>query len=128
MPHLNLKFDGRVANNRMKRTVNKVCTEEHDQGEERCCLWPFTVDFEKEYGWTFVLYPTEYEANYCSGNCTLGVMMPSNPYAHLVQQSKGNPCCTPQKMSGINMIYLDENSNVILGQLPKMKVERCGCA
>ncbi len=55
-------------------------------------------------------------------------MMPSNPWAHLLQQANGSPCCAPQKMSGINMLYMDEHKNVILGKLPNMKVERCGCA
>ena len=85
----------------------------------------------REFGWKFVIHPPSYEANYCSGDCSLGVMMPSTTHAHMMQQSNSkirNPCCTPQKMTGIHMLYLDENKNVILGMLPKMKVERCGCA
>ncbi len=30
-------------------------------------------------------------------------------------------------MSGMNMLYMDENKNVILGKLPNMRVDRCGC-
>lgn len=117
-----------ALNNRRKRTLNKVCTEATDSAETHCCLWPFTIDFEKEFDWKWIIYPAKYEANYCSGDCSLGVMMPSNPWAHLLQQANGSPCCAPQKMSGINMLYMDENKNVILGKLPNMKVDRCGCA
>ena len=125
---MQIELDDTSYNPRVKRSSNRVCQEGRDDGEERCCMWNFTVDFEQEFGWKFIISPPRYEANYCNGNCTLGVMMPSNPYSHLIQQSKGLSCCTPQKMSGIQMLYLDENHNVILGQLPKMKVERCGCA
>jgi hypothetical protein len=120
--------DATASSPRRKRTLSKVCREETDAGETHCCLWPFTVDFEKEFGWKWIIYPAKYEANFCSGDCSLGVMMPSNPWAHLLQQANGSPCCAPQKMSGINMLYMDENRNVILGKLPNMKVDRCGCA
>ena len=114
-------------NNRRKRNLHKVCSEDTDSLERHCCLWPITIDFEREFGWKWIIHPPQYEANYCAGDCSLGVMMPSNPYSHLLQQANGNPCCAPQKMSGMNMLYMDENKNVILGKLPNMRVDRCGC-
>jgi hypothetical protein len=128
IPYLQLEIRDSAWNARKKRTLSKVCSESDENAESHCCLWPFTVDFEKTYGWTFIISPPSYEANYCSGDCSLGVMMPENPYGHIMQQSNISPCCTPKKMSGINMLYMDENRNIILGILPKMKVERCGCA
>ena len=56
------------------------------------------------------------------------------PHTNLMQMSttglhsSAGPCCAPRKMSSINMLYLDQDSNVILGKLPSMKVERCGCS
>ncbi len=76
--------DGRGRRN--KRTLSKVCTEERDAAETHCCLWPITIDFELEFGWKWIIHPPKYEANYCAGDCSLGVMMPSNPYSHLLQQ------------------------------------------
>ncbi|XP_059084491.1 growth/differentiation factor 8-like [Tigriopus californicus] len=128
IPFLQLDIKEESVNNRRKRNLSKVCTEADNPGEKHCCMWPFTVDFEKEFGWKWIIYPPKYEANYCSGDCSLGVGIPSNPWAHLLQQAKGSPCCAPQKMSGINMLYMDENKNVILGKLPNMKVDKCGCA
>ena len=127
-PYIQLEIKDNSVSNRNKRNLGKVCSEETDSNETHCCLWPFTVDFEKEYGWTFIIHPSKYEANFCAGDCSLGVIMPTNTYGHLIQQSNFSPCCTPQKMSGINLLYMDEDHNVILGKLPKMKVERCGCA
>lgn len=36
--------------------------------------------------------------------------------------STAGPCCSPRKMTAINMLYLDQDYNVILGKLPSMKV------
>jgi hypothetical protein len=36
--------------------------------------------------------------------------------------STAGPCCSPRKMAPINMLYLDQDYNVILGKLPGMKV------
>ena len=36
--------------------------------------------------------------------------------------STAGPCCSPKKMAPINMLYLDQDYNVILGKLPSMKV------
>ena len=67
--------------------------------------------------------------------------------------STAGPCCSPRKMAPINMLYLDQvmlspvrvqmkiisiqrmhsccfvlqDYNVILGKLPSMKVQKCGC-
>ena len=100
---------------------------------KKICLCIF-----RDFGWEWVIHPTKYTANYCNGDCGLGVMMPTSPHAHLIQQQQQtstnnnvkvrSPCCTPTKMSGISMLYLDPNKNVILGKLPRMKVDKCGCA
>ena len=37
----------------------------------QCCLWPLIIDFD-EFGWDWVLFPKTYEANFCSGDCSLG--------------------------------------------------------
>ena len=34
-------------------------------------MWPLTIDFD-EFGWDWVLFPKTYEANFCSGDCSLG--------------------------------------------------------
>jgi growth differentiation factor 8/11 len=47
------------------------CTEEFDSEVTQCCIWPLTIDFD-EFGWDWVLFPRTYEANFCSGDCSLG--------------------------------------------------------
>ena len=66
-----------------------------------------------------------YEANICSGSCDLGTPA-EHPHGSLTQMvglhSTAGPCCSPRKMTAINMLYLDQDYNVILGKLPSMKV------
>ena len=129
-PYLQLEIRDTAWNSRRKRTLKNICSNDPEDKNKNshCCLWPFTVDFEQEFDWKFIVYPTKYEANMCSGDCSLGKMVPENPYSHLLQQSNVSPCCTPKKMKGINMLYMDENKNVLLGKLPNMRVEKCACA
>ncbi|CAM1322021.1 MSTN (predicted) [Pycnogonum litorale] len=114
---------------RTKRKSGLDCNE--DSKETRCCRYPLTVDFE-DFGWDWIIAPTRYEANYCSGECAF-VFLQKYPHTHLVQQASpgGNagPCCTPRKMSQISMIYHDSvHGNIIYSNIPGMVVDRCGCS
>lgn len=115
--------DGRKR--RVRRNMGLNCRENSE--ETRCCRYPLTVDFEK-FGWDFIIAPKKYEANYCSGECSL-VFAQRYPHTALVQIStKEGPCCAPRKMSAIEMLYFDSDFNVVYGVLPGMRVERCGCS
>ena len=63
--------DGAGWKGRTKRTTNRVCSEEYDPEVTQCCLWPLNIDFD-EFGWEWVLFPRNYDANFCSGDCSLG--------------------------------------------------------
>lgn len=113
---------------RKKRNLGLTCQE--NSPEVKCCRYPLTVDFE-EFGWDWVIAPKRYEANYCSGECPY-VFLQTYPHTHLVTQAKSpgstGPCCAPRKLSQINMLYFNpEQSNIVLGMLPNMVVEKCGC-
>ena len=85
------------------------------------------VDFLEDYDWSFVIFPTYFEANYCSGDCILGKNMPENADAHILQQFGIRRCCKPQKTVDLDITYMDDNNNVVQGTLPKMIVQGCGC-
>jgi len=128
-PYMQLDISRTAWRARTKRTAHRTCSEEHDPGTTECCMWPLTIDFE-EFGWDWVLFPRTYEANICSGSCELGTPA-EHPHGSLTQMaglhSTAGPCCSPRKMAPINMLYLDQDYNVILGKLPSMKVQKCGC-
>ncbi|KAM9766906.1 growth/differentiation factor 8-like [Menidia menidia] len=113
---------------RSRRDSGLNCEEE--SAETRCCRYPLTVDFE-EFGWDWIIAPKRYRANYCSGECEF-THLQQYPHAHLVNKANprgsAGPCCTPSKMSPINMLYLNRNEQIIYEKIPSMVVDNCGCS
>ncbi|XP_061774555.1 growth/differentiation factor 8 [Nerophis ophidion] len=113
---------------RVRRDSGLDCDE--NSPESRCCRYPLTVDFE-DFGWDWIIAPKRYKANYCSGECEY-MHLQKYPHTHLVNKAnpRGNagPCCTPTKMSPINMLYFNRKEQIIYGKIPSMVVDRCGCS
>uniref|UniRef100_A0A8C5D9B5 Growth/differentiation factor 8 n=1 Tax=Gouania willdenowi TaxID=441366 RepID=A0A8C5D9B5_GOUWI len=113
---------------RARRDLGLNCDEE--SAETRCCRYPLTVDFE-EFGWDWIIAPKRYRANYCSGECEF-LHLQQYPHAHLVNKANprgtAGPCCTPTKMSPINMLYFNRKEQIIYGKIPSMVVDHCGCS
>ncbi|XP_032813193.1 growth/differentiation factor 11 [Petromyzon marinus] len=113
---------------RSRRNIGLDCDE--SSNESRCCRYPLTVDFEA-FGWDWIIAPKRYKANYCSGQCEY-MFLQKYPHTHLVQQASprgsAGPCCTPTKMSPINMLYFNDQQQIIYGKIPGMVVDRCGCS
>ncbi|XP_077436531.1 growth/differentiation factor 8 [Vanacampus margaritifer] len=113
---------------RLRRDAGLDCDE--NSPESRCCRYPLTVDFE-DFGWDWIIAPKRYKANYCSGECEY-MHLQKYPHTHLVNKAnpRGNagPCCTPTKMSPINMLYFNRKEQIIYGKIPSMVVDRCGCS
>uniref|UniRef100_A0A3Q4BUS3 Growth/differentiation factor 8 n=1 Tax=Mola mola TaxID=94237 RepID=A0A3Q4BUS3_MOLML len=112
---------------RARRDVGLDCDE--NSPESRCCRYPLTVDFE-DFGWDWIIAPKRYKANYCSGECEY-MHLQKYPHTHLVNKANprgtAGPCCTPTKMSPINMLYFNREEQIIYGKIPSMVVDRCGC-
>ncbi|KAJ8358556.1 hypothetical protein SKAU_G00150810 [Synaphobranchus kaupii] len=47
---------------------------------------------------------------------------------HANPRGSAGPCCTPTKMSPINMLYFNDKQQIIHGKIPGMVVDRCGCS
>lgn len=113
---------------RSRRDSGLDCEE--NSPETRCCRYPLTVDFE-DFGWDWIIAPKRYKANYCSGECE-HMHLQKFPHTHLVNKANprgtAGPCCTPTKMSPINMLYFNRKEQIIYGKIPAMVVDRCGCS
>ncbi|KAF3857070.1 hypothetical protein F7725_008929 [Dissostichus mawsoni] len=83
------------------------------------------------FGWDWIIAPKRYRANYCSGECEF-MHLQQYPHAHLVNKANprgsAGPCCTPTKMSAINMLYFNRKEQIIYGKIPSMVVDHCGCS
>ena len=84
----------------------------------------------RDLGWGhWVISPSKMRINSCKGACDLGVVAPEHLYNDIMQKSNKNfrPCCTPRKMSPVNIYYRESEGSFKIKSLENMTVEQCGC-
>ncbi|XP_018423455.1 PREDICTED: bone morphogenetic protein 2-like [Nanorana parkeri] len=108
-----------------------------DDGHAPCQRHPLYVDFE-EIGWSgWIISPRGYNAYHCKGLCPFPLGENMRPTNHATVQSIINalrltqgvnsPCCVPDKLFSINLLYFDDDENVVLKQYDDMVAGSCGC-
>lgn len=108
-----------------------------DEEEPPCQRFPLYVDFE-EIGWSsWVVSPRGYNAYHCKGSCFFPLGQNMRPTNHATVQSImhalklsediSTPCCVPDKLFSINLLYFDDDENVVLKQYDDMVAASCGC-
>ncbi|XP_057682759.1 bone morphogenetic protein 2-like [Corythoichthys intestinalis] len=109
------------------------------RGHSRSCQRvPLFVDFE-EIGWSgWIISPRGYNAYHCKGSCPfpLGGNLRATNHAtvrsimHALKLSADEvemPCCVPDKLQPISLLYFDDEENVVLKQYDDMVALSCGC-
>uniref|UniRef100_A0A8D2ZWT8 TGF-beta family profile domain-containing protein n=1 Tax=Scophthalmus maximus TaxID=52904 RepID=A0A8D2ZWT8_SCOMX len=103
-----------------------------------CQRVPLFVDFE-EIGWSgWIISPRGYNAYHCKGSCPfpLGGSLRATNHAtvrsimHALKLSGdevGAPCCVPDRLQSISLLYFDDEENVVLKQYDDMVALSCGC-
>ncbi|KAF7645419.1 hypothetical protein LDENG_00204840 [Lucifuga dentata] len=102
-----------------------------------CSRRNLRVDFA-DIGWSeWVIAPTAFDAFYCSGTCGFPMPKVVRPSNHATIQSivravgiipgVPEPCCVPEKMSPLAVLYQDEARNPVLKVYPNMSVQSCSC-
>ena len=103
-----------------------------------CSRQKMYVDFE-EIGWSgWIISPKGYDAFHCHGECPFPLGQSQKPTNHATVQSivhalgasnkhVGTPCCVPNKLFSISLLYFDDDENVILKQYDDMVAASCGC-
>uniref|UniRef100_F6YPH7 Bone morphogenetic protein 3 n=1 Tax=Xenopus tropicalis TaxID=8364 RepID=F6YPH7_XENTR len=106
--------------------------------EPRICSRRYLkVDFA-DIGWSeWIISPKSFDARYCSGTCEFPMPKVLRPSNHATIQSivkavgiipgVPEPCCTPDRMNSLSVLFLDEGRNVVLKVYPNMSVESCSC-
>ncbi len=139
---LDIKNHVRAARSTGRRRICQPSTT-------RCCMQSYTINFA-EIGWDWIIEPTEYVANYCRGTCsssgpfTFDHSQVASLKAHHIQsQNRGRsasaraasivaadltPCCAPERLDPLSIMYLNSNNQVTVDLLPDMIVTSCGCA
>ncbi|XP_012502648.1 PREDICTED: bone morphogenetic protein 3 [Propithecus coquereli] len=102
-----------------------------------CARRYLKVDFA-DIGWSeWIISPKSFDAYFCSGACQFPMPKSLKPSNHATIQSIvravgvvpgiPEPCCVPEKMSSLSILFFDENKNVVLKVYPNMTVESCAC-
>lgn len=119
-----------------ERTMKKA--RRRQWSEPRVCSRRYLrVDFA-DIGWSeWVLAPKSFDAYYCAGTCGFPIPKVVRPSNHATIQSivravgiipgVPEPCCVPEKMSPLSVLFLDPNQNMVLKVYPGMSVDTCAC-
>ncbi|XP_061776842.1 anti-dorsalizing morphogenic protein [Nerophis ophidion] len=119
------------------RLARSVDHQEEEGVSMPCRRLPLYVDFE-EIGWSgWIVSPRGYNAYHCKGSCPFPLGQNMKPTNHATVQSIINalkliksiqtPCCVPDKLFSINLLYFDDDENVVLKQYNDMVAGSCGC-
>lgn len=119
-----------------ERTMKKA--RRRQWSEPRVCARRYLrVDFA-DIGWSeWVLAPKAFDAYYCAGTCGFPIPKVARPSNHATIQSIvravgivpgiPEPCCVPDRMSSLSVLFLDPSRNMVLKVYPNMSVETCAC-
>ncbi|XP_053496574.1 growth/differentiation factor 10b [Ictalurus furcatus] len=119
-----------------KRTMKKARRKQWS--EPRVCARRYLrVDFA-DIGWSeWILAPKAFDAYYCAGTCGFPMPKVVHPSNHATIQSivravgivpgVPEPCCIPEKMSELAVLFLDTSRNMVLKLYSNMSVETCAC-
>uniref|UniRef100_A0A3B5M8E0 Growth/differentiation factor 10 n=1 Tax=Xiphophorus couchianus TaxID=32473 RepID=A0A3B5M8E0_9TELE len=103
----------------------------------RCSRRNLRVDFA-DIGWNeWVIAPESFDAYYCAGACGFPMPQAARPSNHATIQSIvravgiipgiPEPCCVPESMSPLAVLFREESRNLVLKVYPNMSVQSCSC-
>ncbi|KAH9418551.1 hypothetical protein DERP_003876 [Dermatophagoides pteronyssinus] len=129
-PYLLLKTEMLVKSRQRRHSYN--C---EDVKKGTCCKQKLYVDF-KDIGWSWIIYPEGFIANYCMGDCQYSHTndLYAFPHSHVLDNYRVvhknetiSTCCSPSKLSPLSVVYYDNNKNPIKRDIENMIVDECGC-
>ena len=96
-----------------------------------CQVRPFRVTFA-ELNWTsWIVEPTSFEMNICTGACS--TQMNAQPYSvmqtflnRMLPKAVSASCCRPKRFSSTILLYYD-GPNLVLKRFENMRVVQCSC-
>ena len=100
------------------------------QRQEICRRKPMYINFNS-IGWdSWIIAPLGYQAYKCAGSCTVNQTNYHTIVQALAHQMGSNtsaPCCVPNKLSPITLMYAYDKAIVLLSRYENMVVESCAC-
>lgn len=126
---------------RKKRSQSNIQTKHciKNPDEPQCCLRLLEIDFERDFNWTWIMYPRSIAFNYCSGVCPIGWAITGEHSKFLsllsARSSRLNnpvaapsPCCVPNSFYSESIaikIYPDVTPHIEV--LENIVITSCVC-
>ena len=134
---LTLYFQRSIAlHTRIRRDLSSLNDENqlitYPNDPSSCQVRPYRTTFA-ELNWTsWIVEPSSYEMNICSGICQTNSNLPSYfTMQNLLRQMSPKKipalCCKPKRFSSTILLYYD-GPNLILKRHENMRVVECGCS
>ncbi|KAL7870116.1 hypothetical protein AOLI_G00141040 [Acnodon oligacanthus] len=131
---LESKLSLQTAGRRRRSTARS--SPDHEQFVT-CQKAPLYVDFAR-IGWSgWIISPKGYNAYHCVGSCPFPLGGSLRATNHAIVQSivdalklsnkVEQPCCVPDILHPISLLYFDDEENVVLKQYDDMVAGSCGC-
>ncbi|KGL80052.1 Bone morphogenetic protein 7, partial [Tinamus guttatus] len=106
------------STSRRPRAAEVPSTKSHVAACHRRELY---VDF-RAIGWSgWIIYPRENQ------NATNHATVQSIVHTLKLSQDVSTPCCVPDELKSLNLLYFDDKENVVLKNYKDMVATRCGC-
>lgn len=104
----------------------------YPEDPSHCQVRPFRISFAKLHWSAWILEPSSYEMNVCSGTChTESNMGTYSIIQNLLHQKYPRvmpaPCCRPKRFSSTVLLYYD-GPNLVLKRHENMRVVECACS
>ncbi|KAM6916111.1 growth/differentiation factor 10 [Xenentodon cancila] len=121
-----------------EQTMRKARRRQWGNSPSRgCSRRNLRVDFA-DIGWSeWVIAPKAFDAFYCAGTCGFPMPQVARPSNHATIQSIvravgiipgiPEPCCVPENMSPLAVLFQDESRSLVLKVYPNMSVQSCSC-
>lgn len=115
-----------IGKKRRKRQDSLDCNENSAIAE--CCRYPLLVNFA-QLNWDWIIAPQTFEASYCNGECRMG-FLPESVHTTISHQvgTQAKPCCSPSKLSAVDLLYFSQDLQILKTRIPNMAVEKCSCS
>ena len=95
--------------------------------EKACHLDSLVIDFQRDFNYSFILFPRTVDIGACVGSCSAARI---NNHYDLLRKLTGKkaeePCCVPTKFEPV-VLATSINSNMRLNTVDNLKVSKCGC-
>ena len=122
-------------NNRSKRQEINHDFAFCNENQVECCMKRFTINFERDFNWTWVSRPKETAFTYCKGECPIkwGIANEHAEFLSILRSRAQHnptvapePCCVPNSFSDLSLL-INIRGTYSLQSLNDVVATSCSC-